>query len=386
MPEPAARPAEKRMAGRLPAEEVARARALLAGYHGPRLNFMEVCGTHTAAIAAGGVRSLLTPSVRLVSGPGCPVCVTPAGYIDRLCDLATRPGYLVACFGDLIRVPGSQGSLGQAVARGGQVRMIYSPLDTLELCRQDQNRTVVLAAVGFETTAPSYALLLERARVAGITNLRLLTALRRMPPALEMLCRPEAAIDGFLAPGHVSAIIGSDAYLPLARQSGKPFVIAGFTPEQVIVGLAELVVLCSARRASAGEAAKDELRPGPVVNLYPAVVKPEGNARAQAVLARAFVTRTAVWRGLGPIDDSGFSLAPEYAGFDAGAAAGLADENANDEPAGCRCGEILLGRIEPAECPLFGKACRPETPIGPCMVSTEGACGIHFRYGAHQPG
>ena len=348
---------------------VEQARSVLQNDQGPRLTLMEVCGTHTAAIAASGLRSLLAPSIRLVSGPGCPVCVTPAGYIDQLCQLAHRADHLIACFGDLIRVPGRKESLGQAMARGAHVRMVYSPLDALALCQEYPEKIIVMAAVGFETTAPSYGLLLARAKAAGITNLRLLTALRRMPPALELLCQPEAAIDGFLAPGHVSAILGSDAYLDLARRSGKPFVIAGFAPEQVLTGLAELVRICRSRQA-------DPNLPAPVVNQYPEIVKPEGNRKAQAVLAEAFTTGPAIWRGLGLIDDSGYNLAPSYAAFEAGPAS----QDPGDEQAGCRCGEILLGRIEPSDCPLFGTVCRPDNPVGPCMVSSEGVCGIHYRF------
>ncbi len=357
---------------------LAEARLALQQDQGPRLTLMEVCGTHTAAIAASGLRSLLTPSIRLVSGPGCPVCVTPADYIDELCALAQRPGHLVACFGDLIRVPGRSGSLSQAMARGAWVQMVYSPLEALSLCQQYPDRTIVMAAVGFETTAPAFALLLKRAEAAGLTNLRLLTALRRMPPALEMLAQPAAAIDGFLAPGHVSAILGSDAYLDLATCYNKPFVIAGFSPEQVLIGLAMLVKQC--RQQAADRA--------PVVNLYPAVVRPDGNKKAQAVLAEVFITKPAVWRGLGLIADSGYQLAPRFACFatnavDKSGAADQAPISVSDDRTwddGCRCGEILLGRIEPAECPLFASVCRPDHPIGPCMVSSEGVCGIHYRF------
>jgi hydrogenase expression/formation protein HypD len=363
------------------------ARAVLGNDSGPRLTLMEICGTHTSVIAAHGLRSFLAPSIRLVSGPGCPVCVTPAGYIDQLCELALRPHHRVACFGDLIRVPGVRGSLAQAAAQGATVQMIYSPLDVLQICRSYPEDTIILAAVGFETTAPSYALLLARAREAHIGNLRLLSALRRMPPVLELLGQPEAAIDGFLAPGHVSAIIGSDAYLPLSAKSGKPFVVAGFTAEQVLLGLAELVKTCRSRQqsgTSAAAAAGSPAQAGPannlgtacVINLYEAVVKPGGNLKAQAALRQVFVTVPAVWRGLGLVENSGYGLAAEYMAFEGGPVA----EDPGLEPPGCRCGEILRGKIEPAECPLFGTVCRPESPVGPCMVSAEGVCGIHFHY------
>ncbi len=375
------------------------AKAILAGDSGTRLTLMEVCGTHTSAIAASGMRSLLPDSVRLVSGPGCPVCVTPSSYIDRLCELALQPDHLVICFGDLIRVPGHSSSLSQAMAGGGRVRMIYSPLEALTLCRENPGLTIVMAAVGFETTAPSYALLVKRAREEGIQNLRLLTALRRMPPALEMLCAAENAIDGFLAPGHVSAILGSQAYEPLAAQYHKPFVIAGFQPAEVLVGIARLVQLCRQAKSKLCRQAKSKLcrqaksklcrqaqspsaagflapDSGLVENLYPAIVRPEGNLRAQQVLAEVFCYEPAVWRGLGVIDESGYRLTGEFAAFDAGPL----DIKAEQEPPGCRCGAMMLGQLEPRDCPLFGRTCRPDHPVGPCMVSSEGVCGIHYRY------
>jgi len=354
------------------------ARAILAQDHGPRLTLMEVCGTHTSAIAASGLRALLPTSVRLVSGPGCPVCVTPSSYIDRLCELALQPGHLVLCFGDLIRVPGHHSSLSEAMAGGGQVRMIYSPLDALKVCQDNPNLTIVMAAVGFETTAPSYALLLKRAIAGDIRNLRLLTALRRMPPALDLLCAADNAIDGFLAPGHVSAILGSKAYEPFAAQYHKPFVIAGFQPTEVLIGIARLVQLCrrEKERQAEDDLADDRDWSEIVENLYPAIVRPEGNPRAQAVLAEVFRYEPAVWRGLGEIDESGYRLAGDFAAYDAGPL----EAGIEQELPGCKCGDMMLGRLEPRDCPLFGKTCRPDHPVGPCMVSSEGVCGIHYRY------
>lgn len=352
------------------------ARTILSVDQGPQLTLMEVCGTHTSAIATSGLKSLLPNSIRLVSGPGCPVCVTPSSCIDRLCEIARQPNHRVLCFGDLIRVPGNQGSLGLAMAQGGDVQMIYSPLDALTTCRDNPEITVVVAAIGFETTAPSYALLIKRAREEGISNLRLLTALRRMPPALDLLCAEETKIDGFLAPGHVSAILGSRAYEALAEQSQKPFVVAGFQPAEVLFGVARLVQLCRALKSAPTERISGAQL---VENLYPAIVKPEGNLKALQVLADVYRYKPAAWRGLGVLAESGYRLAPEYAEFDAGP---LAAELENDPP-GCRCGDLMLGQLEPEDCPLFGKICRPESPVGPCMVSTEGACGIQFRFGAH---
>lgn len=366
-------------------QSLAEARAILAADQGPRLNLMEVCGTHTSAIAQSGLRALLPASVRLVSGPGCPVCVSPASYIDQLCDFALRPGYRVLCFGDLIRVPGTRGSLGLAMAQGGRVQMMYSPLDALQACRDFPDQIIVVAAVGFETTAPAYALLLQRALAAGISNLRLLTALRRMPPALDLLCDPGSGIDGFLAPGHVSAILGSQAYEAVAEKTQKPFVVAGFQGSEVLLGIARLVQLC--RAVSASRAAQEARIPGSrlVENLYPAVVKPDGNPKARQVLADVYQYESAAWRGLGVLPESGYRLHGAYARFDALVPEGCPSAElvpaAVDDPPGCRCGDLMLGKIDPPDCPLFGTRCRPESPVGPCMVSTEGACGIHFRYG-----
>lgn len=344
---------------------LAEARQVLAAYNGRPLTLMEVCGTHTAAIAAGGLQALLPRQVRLVSGPGCPVCVTPARWFDELGAMARQHGIRVACFGDLIRVPGDCDSLAAAMADGAPVHMIYSPLDALELCRTNPDDTIVVAAAGFETTAPAYALLMRRARAHGIRNLRLFTALRRMPPVLDRLCDPDVAIDGFLAPGHVSAIIGSDAYIALAARSGKPFVVASFDPERLIVALAMLLQL-------AGH--------GDVVNLYQELVQPEGNLRARQVLDECYRIEDAEWRGLGMIPDSGYGLAEAYADFQPIIPAVTRPALPLDPNLACRCGDVLLGRIMPEQCPMFGRRCRPETPVGPCMVSSEGVCGIHYRF------
>lgn len=341
------------------------ARHILADYSGRPLTLMEVCGTHTAAIASGGLQSLLPHQVRLVSGPGCPVCVTPARWFDELGALARQPSCRVACFGDLIRVPGDCDSLAAAMADGAHVHMIYSPLDALAICAAHPADMVVLAAAGFETTAPAYALLMQRALDHGIRNLRVFTALRRMLPALARLCHPDAAIDGFLAPGHVSAVIGSDAYRELAASSGRPFVVAAFEPERLIVALASLVQL-------AGQ--------GVVVNQYQELVRPEGNVRARQVLAEAYQIEDAEWRGLGVIAQSGYSLAGACAAFRPEIPTVMRPAVAHDHSLVCRCGEVLLGQIIPEQCPLFGQRCRPETPIGPCMVSAEGICGIHYRF------
>jgi len=338
--------------------------AYLKAYDGPVIDIMEVCGTHTATAVRGGIHSLLGDRIRLLSGPGCPVCLAGSGYIDRLSDYACDGEHIVATFGDLLKVRGSRGSLLDAKARGGRVEMVYSPLMALELAKKHPESTVVMAAVGFETTAPSYALIAKSAEKEGVGNLRFLTALKRMPPALDILCT-EGRVDGFIAPGHVAAIIGSDAFWPISERAGKPFAVAGFTPESMIAAICWLV-----RKIERGQ--------GGVHNLYGEVVRPEGNLKALRILDTCFKTGDAYWRGLGTVIDSGFYLKGSYARFDAGSEGLVCSE---EEPKGCRCAEVLTGKIEPDECPLFGRACTPAHAVGPCMVSSEGACGIWYTGG-----
>lgn len=333
----------------------------LSEYRGKPLKIMEVCGTHTATAAKGGIRSLLPPNIRLISGPGCPVCLAASAYIDRLCDLADE-GCIIASFGDLLKVKGTKGSLLNARAEGRRIEMVYSPLDALKIARDEPEKTVVMAAVGFETTAPAYALVIQTAIEQGITNIRLLTALKRLVPALEALCAEED-IDAFIAPGHVAAVIGSDCFKPLAQRFHKPFVVAGFTPENMLAAIYLLV-------NKAGGAFTD--------NLYGEVVRPEGNMKALAAIEKYFEPGEAYWRGLSLIEDSGFYLKNKYQAYDMGSR-GLVDEKSDRY--GCRCGEVLTGRLEPSKCPLFKSRCTPENAFGPCMVSAEGACGIWYREG-----
>ena len=330
----------------------------LQTYHGRPVRIMEVCGTHTATAAKAGLRSLLPENIRLISGPGCPVCLAASAYIDKLCELAAQ-GCIVASFGDLLRVRGKRGSLLDMKARGAHVEMVYSPLDALELARAHLDHTVVMAAVGFETTAPAYALALETALSQGLKNFKLLTALKRLIPAMEALCADEG-VDAFIAPGHVAAVIGSDVFMPLAQRFFKPMVVAGFDAEDMLAAICLLLV---------------KLSSGYTANLYGEVVRPQGNAKALAVLDKYFEPGEAYWRGLSVIPESGHYLKEEYAAFDAGSR-GLLDDTADS--GGCRCGEVLTGKIDPAECPLFGSACTPQNAFGPCMVSAEGACGIRY--------
>lgn len=338
--------------------------ACLAAYHGRPLKIMEVCGTHTATAFKGGIRGMLSPGLLLISGPGCPVCLAASAYVDKLCVFARSGDHIVASFGDLLKVKGTNGSLLDAKAQGGSVEMIYSPMDALKIAVAYPEKTVVMAAIGFETTAPAYALMLKTAIETGIGNIRLLTALKRLIPALEALCLTDG-VDAFIAPGHVAAIIGSEVFRPVATRFCKPFAVTGFTPENMLMAIYLLV-----RRVEMGSACVD--------NLYGEVVRPEGNLKALGVIAEFFTPGDAYWRGLSVIPDSGLYLQGAYAKFDAGSV-GLYDATADQR--GCRCSEVLTGRVEPKDCPLFGKTCTPENAYGPCMVSNEGACGIWFREG-----
>jgi hydrogenase expression/formation protein HypD len=331
-----------------------------------RVTLMEVCGTHTHAIAAAGLRRLLPAKVRLIAGPGCPVCVTPVGYVDRAEALAHRPGTIVATFGDLLRVPSSRGSLERVRAEGTDVRIVYSPRDALQVARDNPANTVVFLAVGFETTVPTVAGALAEAEDEGVPNFTILSGHKIMPPPMKALIRdPEVQVDGYLLPGHVSVITGSDAFAFVADELGMPAVVVGFTPTDVLRGV-EALVGCLV-------AGKPE-----VINLYSRVVRPEGNTTAQALVNRFFTTADAMWRGLGVIPGSGLVLRPEFAHRDAALLEVEVPEPI--EPAGCRCGEVLKGTIDPPECPLFATACTPTSPIGACMVSSEGTCAAWYRH------
>ncbi len=325
------------------------------------IRLMEVCGTHTSVIVRGGVRALLPESVRLVSGPGCPVCVTGRGYIDALLALAAQ-GCAICTFGDMIKVPGSTASLAQARAQGADVRMVYSPFDMLRLAREEPERQFVFAAVGFETIAPVYALLVQQFAEAQIKNARLLTALKRITPALDVLAH--RGVDGFIAPGHVAAVTGWGVFAPLAHALHRPFCVAGFTPRAVTAAICDLI-------------AQIENKTHDVHNLYPSVVTERGNEKALALMERVFTPGGATWRGLGEIAESGLYLREEFARFDAGSR----DVSEGGEDGACRCGQVLCGEIAPADCPLFGTVCTPMHARGPCMVSGEGACGIWYQCG-----
>ena len=356
-----------------PFRDPAPAAALIAriglAWNGPPVRIMEVCGTHTMAIARHGLRVPLRGAVKFISGPGCPVCVTPDGYIDAAIALAAEPKLTIATFGDMVRVPGTRGSLERARAEGADVRIVYSPLDAVALAEAEPSREVVFLGVGFETTAPTIAGAIVTAQARGAKNFSVLASLRTIPGAMALLAAdPGVRIDAFLCPANVSAIIGTNAYRPLAERYGLPCVVAGFEPLDILAS-----VLMILRQKSLGVAK--------VENEYSRVATPGGNRKAQAMLAEIFESCDTGWRGIGVLPGSGLRIREKHAAFDAGRRFGIAVAS-TPERDGCRCGEVLKGMIDPPECPLFGNACTPGSPVGPCMVSTEGACAAAHKYGA----
>jgi len=334
------------------------------------VRLMEVCGTHTMAIAQFGLKSLLPEQVKLVSGPGCPVCVTPVSYIDHAIALSSLPDTVITTFGDLLRVPGSHSSLMVERAKGADIRIVYSALDAARLATELPEKQVIFLGVGFETTTPTVAAAILAAEQQRCNNFSVLTSHKTMPGPMQALSAdPELKIRGYLCPAHVSTVIGSDAYLPLAEQFGIPCVVTGFEPADVLQGVLMLVRQCRTGQAR-------------VENQYSRAVTRQGNAKAQELIRNVFEPADAVWRGLGVLPGSGLVLRKSYAAFDA-ARRFLVELPDSSEPAGCRCGEVLTGRITPADCPLFGTVCSPETPVGACMVSSEGSCAAAWRYGMH---
>lgn len=335
---------------------------------GRTVRFMEVCGTHTVSIFRSGLRAMLPENLRLISGPGCPVCVTAQGDIDMAIALAGRPGVTIATYGDMLRVPGRDGSLERARAGGADVRVVGSARTALRVAREAPQREVVFLAVGFETTAPATAAVVRDAARERVSNFSALVSHKLVVPAMRALLEAgEVALDGFLCPGHVSVIIGAGAYRPIVESHGKPCVVAGFEPPQVLRGLLHLM-----RQVRAGEARLE--------NVYPVAVSETGNATALALLDEVFTVSDSVWRELGEIPSSGLSLAPRYERFDAQRRFGLTRGPERINPA-CLCGRVIQGLVEPPECSLFRHGCTPLTPIGPCMVSSEGTCAAWFKYG-----
>lgn len=334
---------------------------------GRQVNIMEVCGTHTVSIFRTGVRSTLPNGLRLLSGPGCPVCVTDQGYIDTVLELAERPDILIVTYGDMIRVPGRGGSLETKQPRSN-VKVVMSTEDALQLAKDNPEETVVFIAIGFETTAPATAVALKQAAEEQIDNFCVLSGHKLVVPAMRaLLSERNHNIDAFLCPGHVSAIIGYGAFGEIVERYHRPCVVAGFEPMQIIEGLGEIC-----RQLAAG---KPELK-----SIYTAVVTEKGNITAQEAIAECFDVVDGYWRGLGMIEKSTLRPRQEYSRFDALKRFGI-EESPVEDTTGCRCGEVLCGLIEPRQCELFETRCTPETPVGPCMVSSEGACAAWFKYG-----
>jgi len=333
---------------------------------GREVRLMEVCGTHAMAILRFGIREIIPPNVKLISGPGCPVCVTPNQYIDIACGYA-RKGFLVLTFGDMMKVPGSESSLLEEKSKGRKVKIVYSPLDALKLAKSHPEEKVVFLGIGFETTAPTVAVSVSMAKKEQVNNFMVLCGHKLIPPAMKALLKAdEVKIDGFLCPGHVSVIIGSNSYEFLARDYSVPCVVAGFEPLDILQGINLLL-----SQICCGEAR--------VENEYKRAVAPEGNLEAQRLMRDVFEVCDSEWRGLGTIEDSGFCLAEDYAPYDVQTRFPIKIDLIKEKTE-CRCGEVLRGLIEPEDCSLFGDPCNPSNPFGPCMVSVEGACNIHYRF------
>ncbi len=331
------------------------------------VRIMEVCGTHTMAIGRHGIRNVLPPNVELISGPGCPVCVTDGGYIDAAMEAAER-GLTIMTFGDMLKVPGSNGSLSDSRSQGADIRVCYSPSEALEAARKEPQHSIVFLAIGFETTVAPLVSVLDQAISAGIKNISFLTAFKRVIPAMQALSQdPDVLIDAFLCPAHVSAIIGADAYVPIASRFKTPCVIAGFEPLDILLALQGIL-----EQMMAGEARVD--------NQYSRVVRAAGNCKALALIDRYLVPADAAWRGIGRIPESGLAIRTAYAEHDAAVRHSIEIPPAA-KPSACKCGHILKGVLQPPQCPLFGKVCVPEHPVGPCMVSSEGSCSAFFKYG-----
>jgi hydrogenase expression/formation protein HypD len=329
---------------------------------------MEVCGTHTMAIGRHGLRARLPDGLRLISGPGCPVCVTPAYDVDRAIAMAQEPGVVLCTFGDMLRVPGGRGSLARARAEGADVRVVYSPMEALGIARAEPEKTVVFVGIGFETTCPTIAATMVRAQREGVGNFCVLPCFKLVPPAMEALvASPVTKIDGFICPGHVSALIGLAPYEPLAA-AGVPCVVTGFEALDILEGIAMLV-----EQVTAGVAK--------VENQYIRAVPFAGNPTAMGILHQVFAPCDAAWRGIGTLPGTGLVPRPAYADMDARTRVPVEVPPPADLPKGCSCGQVMLGLMLPPECPLFGRTCTPAHPIGPCMVSSEGACAAYHKYG-----
>lgn len=332
------------------------------------VSIMEVCGTHTTEFFRTGVKDIFPGRLRLIDGPGCPVCVTPNDYLDRAIEIGRVHSPIITTFGDMIKVPSSYSSLGMEKAQGMDIEVVYSPMDALELAEKNDGREVMFLSIGFETTAPTEAVAVREARNRNIKNFSILAGNKLTPPAVRaLLDAAEVNIDGFILPGHVSAIIGANAWRFISDEYKKPCVVTGFENYDLIKGTSVLLDLITG--------GKTEL-----LNEYTRVVRDKGNVHAQEIMWSVFDVSDTAWRGIGVIPGSGLALKSEYASFDAALKFPVTPPPVK-EHAGCRCGDLLRGVIIPTDCPLFGKACVPERPVGPCMVSTEGPCSAYYKYG-----
>ena len=330
---------------------------------------MEVCGTHTMAIAAAGIRSLLPENIWLLSGPGCPVCVTPPEDIDAVLELSAERDVILVSYGDMLRVPGSSrgDSLLRRRALGADVRIVYSPMDALKIAERESKKQVVFLGIGFETTAPGTAAAVLAAKEQGLENFTVLSMLKSVEPALRtLMAMDDFSIDGFLCPGHVATIIGEEGFRFLPEEYRMPGVIGGFEPKEILLAIDLLL-----KQIVEGEPK--------IQNAYSRAVRLEGNPLARKMMERCFERKEARWRGLGEIPASGFALREELSGLDAAKRFEISPKSAALQ-SGCRCGDVITGKLRPKLCPLFGKACTPEDPVGPCMVSSEGACAAEYKY------
>jgi len=331
------------------------------------LRFMEVCGTHTVSIFRAGIRQILPKNIELVSGPGCPVCVTEDFFIDKAIAYAKKSDTIIATFGDMLKVPGSKSSLSEAQAEGAEIKIIYSPLDCLEIAKNNPDKKIIFLAVGFETTSPTVAATILAAKAQGIKNLFFLSAQKLVPPALKMLLNDDKVkVDGFLLPGHVAVVTGTKIFDFLATEYKIPSVVAGFEAEEILLAIINLLTQIDEKKFK-------------VANEYKSVVQAEGNISAQKTLSEVYEVVDANWRGLGEIKNSGLKVRDEFADFDIEKVAPIEVEKITKKTA-CRCGEVLRGIINPPKCPLFGKNCQPLHAVGPCMVSVEGVCAAWFKY------
>ena len=345
-----------------------------AKYFERPLAFMEICGGHTHTIYRHGLEHLLPENVQFIHGPGCPVCVIPMGRVDDALWLANQPDVILTTFGDMMRVPGSKESLLQARARGRDVRFVYSPLDALKIAKENPDKQVIFFAIGFETTAPSTAVTLVAAKKQQVKNFSVFSNhVKIEPPLRAIVGADETRVDGFIGPGHVATVVGSDAFQFLPKEYNKPVVVTGFEPLDILQSVAMLIDQYLSGAVERGEAR--------VENQYSRVVRPEGNLAALRLLDRVFSTRdTFEWRGLGWMPYSGMGISEEFAAWDAERLYQVPGVRVPDPPA-CECGSVLTGRIKPWECKVFGTACSPEKPIGTCMVSPEGACAAFYNFG-----